>query len=399
MSTQPLHLRFVSDRNPIQRINEEVRARLIAAQNNVIDHVFSSAADFYGRVFDDLKLSLAVPDELRDKPVQDVSDQSFTELQQSFMPILEAAGSTGQSARIHAVNLAQRTHLVRAFDQPDAVLAHVASKVGEIVQTFPRTAEDIERGRNPGDVLDPYTLAATQTLLYGGDFNQAIGATVAHKALMIIEGLMGHLHEDVIGEMRGNIRAPEPRGFNQELIDPHDNPFPGSDVVQPPTTDTENIRFHQVKSKTGSAKGGDGKRLGDQLQKLRQYYAGEVYYDALIGNTLQGHRSMSGVLRSEPKAVVLVGQAAFRELTRSTIGPELLLRVYQTAFADVADQARYHIDVMAVGIVSTFQGRSDAAGDGFLDLLLSDSIGSNLGQQDSRTYQRPALRRRRRRRH
>ena len=357
--------------------------------------LFPSAADFYGRVFDDLKLSLPVPDELRDKPVQDVSDQSFTELQQSFMPILEAAGSTGQSARIHAVNLAQRTHLVRAFDQPDAVLAHVASKVGEIVQTFPRTAEDIERGRNPGDVLDPYTLAATQTLLYGGDFKQAIGATVAHKALMIIEGLMGHLHEDVIGEMRGNIRAPEPRGFNQELIDPHDNPFPGSDVVQPPTTDTENIRFHQVKSKTGSAKGGDGKRLGDQLQKLRQYYDGEVYYDALIGNTLQGHRSMSGVLRSEPKAVVLVGQAAFRELTRSTIGPELLLRVYQTAFADVAEQAEYHIDVMAAGIVSTFQGRSDAAGDGFLDLLLSDSIGSNLGQQDSRTYQRPTRRRRR----
>ena len=310
------------------------------------------------------------------------------------MPILKAAGSTGQSARIHAVNLAQRTHLVRAFDQPDAVLAHVANKVGEIVQTFPRTAEDIERGRNPGDVLDPYTLAATQALLYSGDFKQAIGATVAHKALMIIEGLMGHLHEDVIGEMRGNIRAPEPRGFNQELIDPHDNPFPGSDVVQPPTTDTENIRFHQVKSKTGSAKGGDGKRLGDQLQKLRQHYAGEVYYDALIGNTLQGHRSMSGVLRSEPKAVVLVGQAAFRELTRSTIGPELLLRVYQTAFADVAEQAGYHIDVMAAGIVSTFQGRSDAAGDGFLDLLLSDSIGSNMGQQDSRTYQRPARRRR-----
>ena len=72
----------------------------------------------------------------------------------------------------------------------------------------------------------------------------------------------------------------------------------------------------------------------------------------------------------------------------------VVLRVYQTAFADVAEQAGYHIDVMAAGIVSTFQGRSDAAGDGFLDLLLSDSIGSNLGQQDSRTYQRPARRRR-----
>lgn len=392
MSTPPRRLRFVSDRNPIQRINEEVLARLIAAQDNIIDHAFPTAADFYARVFDDLKLSLTVPDDLKDKPVQEVSDRPFSELTESFMPILKAAGITGQTARIHAVNLAQRTHLVRAFEQPDAMLARVSGKVGEIIQTFPRTAEDIERGRNPGDVLDPYILAATQTLLYGGDFQEAIGATVAHKALMIIEGLMGHLHEDVIGEMRGNIRAPEPRGFNQELIDPHDNPFPGSDVVQPPTRDGETVRFHQVKSKTGSAKGGDGKRLGDQLRQLRQYYAGEVYYDALIGNTLRGHRSMRGVLSSEPQAVVLVGEAAFRELTRSSIGPELLLRVYQSAFSEAAQQAGYHIDTMAAGIVSTFHERSEAAGEGFLELLLADSIGSNLDQQDSRTYQPPSRR-------
>jgi hypothetical protein len=203
---------------------------------------------------------------------------------------------------------------------------------------------------------------------------------------MIIEGLMGHLHEDVIGEMRGNIRAPEPRGFNQEMIDPHTNPFPGSDVVQPPASEGENIRFHQVKSKTGSAKGGDGKRLGDQLRQLKQYYAGEVFYDALIGNTLRGHRSMRGVLSSEPQAVILVGQAAFRELTRSAIGPELLLRVYQTAFAEAAQQAGYNIDVMAAGIVATFKERSEKAGEGFFELLLADSIGGERAHQDSRSY-------------
>ena len=392
MNTSPRRLRFISKRNPIQRINEEVRARLISAQDNSIHYAFPSASDFYAKVFDDLKLSLAVPDELQDKPVDDVSDRSFSKLTQDFLPILKAAGVMGQSARIHAVNLARRTHLVRAFEQPDDVLSRVTDKIGEIIQTFPRTAGDIERGRNPGDVLDPYILTATQALLYGGDFQKAIGATVAHKALMIIEGLMGHLHEDVIGDMRGNIRAPEPRGFNQELIDPHDNPFPGSDVVQPPTRDGENIRFHQVKSKTGSAKGGDGKRLGDQLRKLRQYYAGEVYYDALIGNTLRGHRSMRGVLSSEPQAVILVGEAAFRELTHSTIGPELLLRVYQSTFAEAAQQAGYHIDVMAAGIISAFRERSKAAGEDFLELMLSDSIGSNLDQQDSRTYQPPSRR-------
>ena len=208
---------------------------------------------------------------------------------------------------------------------------------------------------------------------------------------MIIEALMGHLHENLIGEMRGNVRVPEPRGYHtQEMIDPHDNPFPGSDVVQPPTTSDENIRFHQIKSKTGSAKGGDGKRLGDQLRQLRQYYAGDVFYDALIGNTLRGHRSMGAVLSSEPQAVVLVGEAAFRELTRSSIGPELLLRVYQTAFAEAVNRVGYHIDIMTAGIVSAFQERAEAAGEGFLELLLSDSIGSNLDQQDSRTYQPPS---------
>lgn len=81
-------------------------------------------------------------------------------------------------------------------------MANVRDKVLEVVSTFPEKAADIERGRNPGDVLDPYILAATQTLLYAGHFRNAIRATVAHKSLMIIEGLMGHLHEDVIGEMR-----------------------------------------------------------------------------------------------------------------------------------------------------------------------------------------------------
>lgn len=382
-------LKFVTEKNPIQRINEDVRANLIAAQANILDRAFPNAATLNAKVFDDLKLSLKVPDELKEIPAQAASDRPFNELLQSFLPILRKDGITGQTARIHAVNLAQRMHLVRAFEQPDAVLTRVTNKVSEVIRTFPHRAEDIERGRNPGDVLDPYILAATQTLLYGGDFQEAIGATVAHKALMIIEGLMGHLHEDVIGEMRGNIRAPEPRGFNQEMIDPHTNPFPGSDVVQPPAQEGEKIRFHQVKSKTGSAKGGDGKRLGDQLRQLRQYYAGEVYYDALIGNTLRGHRSMSGVLSAEPQAVVLVGEAAFRELTRSAIGPELLLRVYQTAFAEAAQRTGYRIDMLASGIVSAFGERSAAAGEDFLELLLTNSIGGDVKQQDSRTYEPP----------
>ena len=206
---------------------------------------------------------------------------------------------------------------------------------------------------------------------------------------MIIEGLMGHFHEDVIGEMRGNIRAPEPRRFNQELIDLHDDPFPGADVVQPPTGPQDNLRFHKVKRKTGAAKGGDGRRLDDQLRRLREYYRSEVYYDALIGNTLRGHRSMPGVLASEPEAVILVGDAAFRELTHSPIGPQLLLRVYQSAFSEAVRVTGYRIDVMASAIVSTFQQRAASAGESYLEMLLSESISSNAAEQDSRTYQPP----------
>ena len=101
-------------------------------------------------------------------------------------------------------------------------------------------------------------------------------------------------------------------------------------------------------------------------------------YDALIRNTLRGHRSMRGVLSSEPEAIVQIDEAAFRELTRSSIGPELLLRVCQSAFSEAAQQVRYHIDAMAAGIVSTFHDRSEAPGEGFLELLLSDSIGFSL---------------------
>ena len=212
---------------------------------------------------------------------------------------------------------------------------------------------------------------------------------------MIIEGLMGHLHEDVVGEMRGNIRAPEPRGFNQELLDPFENPFPGADVVQPPTQAGERLRVHQVKSKTGTVKGGDGKRLGEQLiiRQLGQYYDAETHFCALIGNTLRGHRSIAGVLTTSPNTIVLVGESAFRELTRSPHGPDLLLRVYQNAFSEAAKSTGYNIEVMASAIFLTFKQRTEAAGEGFLEVVLNDAIGGDPSQQDSRVFARPGRRR------
>ena len=323
----------------------------------------------------------------QEMPPETIGDRPFRELYRVAQEILSAGGiSSDEILHLHSVNLAQRLQMIRAFSEPEGVLAKLEDRVAAVVERFPREASDLEVGRNPGDVLDPFILSATQTLMYDGSFDSAINTMVAHKALMMIEGLLGHLHEDVVGEFRGNMRSPEPRGFHQEHLDTFTNPFPGSDIVQPPMNPGETLRFFQVKSKTGSAKGGDGKRLGEQLLRLQQYYDGRTYYCALIGNTLRGHRSMNGVLRASPETVVLVGAAAFRALTRSEIGPELLLRVYQNAFSAVARKAGYSLPKMAKIIAATFKHRAEDRGDEYLDTLLRDAVDGPEEQQDSRLY-------------
>ncbi len=69
--------------------------------------------------------------------------------------MLQEAGIPEGAARQQAVAAAQRLYLVRAFEEPDKVIARVTQKVVAIVATFPRTPADIERrnagpGRIPG---------------------------------------------------------------------------------------------------------------------------------------------------------------------------------------------------------------------------------------------------------
>jgi len=327
-----------------------------------------------------------LPNEWRTHDPLRLGNASFKTLLSIYSGLLTDQGIPRQVVDNNAKTLSERTQLVVAFEKPDQVLEVIGEKVSTIVEGFPRTAEEVQCGRNPGDVLDPYILAATQTLLFGGDFEPAMQATVAHKALMMVEGLLGHLHEDVIGMMRGNVRVPEPRGADQETISPIENPFPGSDVIQPPQFEGDLLKFHQLKSKTGSAKGGDGRRLGEQLQRLKDLYGGDIYYHALIGNTLRGHRSRAGVERAAPGVVVLVGNASFRVLTCTDVGPQLLLRLYQTAFAQAATELGYRADIMAAGIVEHFQVRAEQEGDGFLEVILNDAVGGPPEQQDSRVY-------------
>lgn len=383
----------VSAGNALNRLTEPLKQRIVAAQTDALESEFQSAHDLCARALADLKIAIGPPLETRRQPASDLGDKSAEELVDFYADILARNAVPEQAIPLQAANLAHRTQLLRAFSDPDRVISDTCAKVVAIIETFPNTAEDIRCGRNPGDVLDPYILGAAQVLMCAGDFEHTISATVSHKVLMIIEGLLGHLHEDVIGAMRGNVRAPEPRGKDQETLDPESNPFPGADIVQPPLASGRPLRFHQVKSKTGSAKGGDGRRLGLQLSELRRVYGGEAYYDALIGNTLRGHRSMAGVLRAAPEVVVLVGEAAFRELTGSVAGPQLLLRLYQSSFDVATRQTGYSFQSVVTAIFMAFRERADELGEGFLEAVLHDAIAGDATQQDSRFFT-PARRRR-----
>lgn len=378
-----LHVR---KNHPLNQLSEPLKERFRQAQTDHIEMEFKSANAILERACDDLKIKLQLPPKFKSQPVTAVADISYKELLSLTSELLRKNSVPEQAIRLQAAGLAYRIQLLRAFQKPDKVVRETCAKVSAIVEGFPRTAEHIQCGRNPGDVLDPYILAAVQQLVYGGDFEGTITATIAHKILMMIEGLLGHLHEDVLGAMRGNVRAPEPRGEDQETLNPITNPFPGADIVQPPIGELRPLRFHQVKSKTGSAKGGDGRRLGIQLLELQKLYGGEIFYDALIGNTLRGHRSMAGVLRTAPSVVVLVGESAFLALTGSPNGPELLLRLYQAAFDVATQQSGYRIKDIVDAIYLIFKQRASRVKESFLDSILHSAISGTPQEQDSRAF-------------
>lgn len=381
-------LLHVAPDHPLNRVHEDLRQQMHTAQESLLEVEFQTATELFDRVTADLRVTLAAPPVLANHPAGYLADMPIAQLTRLLHVAAEGAGIPGTSIPLFARNAAERIQLLSAFREPDGVVGHVEHFVEAAVLSFPRTTADIERGSNPGDVLDPYILAATQELMCSGNFESAIGATVAHKALMMIEDLLGHLHEDVIGAMRGNVRVPEPRGRDQESLDFDTNPFPGADVMQPPHGPGQPVRFHQIKSKTGSATGGGGRRIGTQLQLLQATYGGEIYFDALIGNTLRGHRSRAGIEVVSPNTIFLVGGAAFRMLTRRATGAELLLRVYQAAFRAAAQKVGYSVETMASAIVAGFAERAAREGEGVLEVLLQDVIYSHPDEQDSRTHMR-----------
>jgi hypothetical protein len=114
---------------------------------------------------------------------------------------------------------------------------------------------------------------------------------------------------------------------------------------------------------------------------------------ALIGNTLRGHRSMAGVQRAAPSVVVLVGESAFKELTGSAVGPQLLLRLYQSSFDVAAKQTGFCLVDVVTTIYAAFRQRANDLGEGFLEAVLHDAIYGDPQEQDSRYFLRASQRR------
>jgi hypothetical protein len=308
-----------------------------------------------------------------------------------LLALLESHYPAGTST---ASDLADQVQLCRAFANPAEVTRKVANLVEGSVRRFPVSADDLRVGSNPGDVLDPFILAANYELLSERSLQRTIDHTASHKVLMKIEDLLGHLHEGVIGDIRGNFRVPEPQGTEgKEALHPVFNPFPGADVGQVPLPERPHaLRLFQVKSKTGSAKGGDGKRLGEQLLALERLYGADTYYVAIVGNTLRGHRSRGAVERCSPNTAVMVGAAALNELTQSRVGAELLLRVYQRAFRTASEETGYQFSELVIAMASEFEADAEASGTDFLSAWLHNAVDGKPEEQDSR-LQGPSRRR------
>jgi hypothetical protein len=376
-------LDYLNEDHPVHRVNRTLLSQLREAQRNLLHNAFKSARELCEAACEGAKVNSAIADRVTDLPLYDFADSPH---RQHIVRLSQFAEECGVDAE-GVERLADYIQLLRAFPDPAKAVADIRVQVERKVANFPNNAADIECGRNPGDVLDPFLVSAVTELLAGSDFALAIELTAGHKAMMMIEDMAGHLHEGVIGEMRGNIRVPEPAGEDKEMLHPDTNPFPGADVAQPPWKAGDSMRFFQVKSKTGTAKGGDAPRVAQQLDRLRLTYHADVFFCSVVGPTLRGHRSMSGMLNAAPNIVVLTGATALEALTGTRIGGELLLRTYQNAFRQVAEQSNYRIRDVATAIVQEFVARTEA-GEQAMEVILQSATEGPRQEQDSRTHGR-----------
>lgn len=281
------------------------------------------------------------------------------------------------------------------FEDLDAVTAVIRQRIKEVVADFPRTLTDLEEGGGGRDVIDPFIVALAYRLLSNDSLKELLRHLVAHKCLMKLEDLIGHLHEEVLGRAAGKQRVAEPEGTvgsdgkkNKESWHPTLNPFPGADAR------LDDREFYQIKNKTGSAKGSDGEKLGRQFKQLGEKYPGSKrFYVSMIGKSLAGHRSMGAFLRTDPGAEVLVGLAAFQQLGAHRDSPNIVLDLVLQEFEEVKSELHYEFDSIVDAMLADWQrkhGTNDPA-----HRLLHDMITpAHPEDQQSGSYQSRRERRR-----
>lgn len=278
-------------------------------------------------------------------------------------------------------------HLQRAMVFPDAdkALADAISLCSVTVGSLPRNLDQILCGSNPGDVLDPVLLAFNVVSLADGDVDRALEHLVIHRCLMQAEDLVGNLHQSILGQAGGKQRVPEPRGKVKEGYDPETNPYPGIDVR------LENQELYQLKNKTGSAKGGDGLRLGQQFRELGDIYPGcKRFYAAVLGTTLRGHRSKTGFLRGDPDAEVIVGLATIQQIGAYRDSPIVLLDLYCDAMEEAINRQGFDIGEVIATVQRKWHERfgADDRRTQLQSLLRMVIVGADPSELSSRQNQR-----------
>ncbi len=289
-----------------------------------------------------------------------------------------------------ARSLALTLRALLIWEDLDAIQNTVKAKCTHVVGGFPRNLSDLEQ-RGGRDIIDPFMVAIGPKLL-GIGLEEFVQNLLAHKCLMKIEDLIGNLHQDVLGKAAGKERIPEPVGIpipggrrnNKETWHPELNPFPGADAR------FAQSEFYQIKNKTGSAKGGDGQRLGRQFDQLRQHYPDcQRFYISVIGKTLAGHRSMGGVLREDDRAEVLVGLPALQQLGGHRDTPAILMDLILEILDEVMESTGYNLAEVAARVVHEWQEKYGAEDSrhALLHGLLRDTVtNKNPRLQQSTTY-------------
>lgn len=281
----------------------------------------------------------------------------------------------------------QRLMVWKELNELVALLRH---RFDHVISKLPRKLLDIEEGGGGRDVLDPFMVAFASRLLHAGSIAPVIGTLIAHKCLMQLEDLIGHLHQETMGRAAGGECIPEPQGTideatgkrNKEKWDAVLNPYPGADARR------EQDEFYQIKNKTGSAKGSDGEKLGRQFLVLKEKYPDcQRYYVSMIGKTLAGHRSMGAFLRTDPDAEVLVGLTAWQQLGRHRDTPTIAMELCIEEFEAALERNHYDFDSVVESMTAEWQTKH---GDGDPGIrLLEDSITpTDPSVQSSRTYRR-----------